>query len=195
MYVKRIERMNKDDEAVSPVIAIILMVTITVVLAGVLYMWVMSLAEIQDGPPLHAFSIEDGPNESDTVGCFFLIRADSRVEINPRTHTFWVNEEGRSPRRLDFSFRDYSQDSMKRPEGGDRNASYRYDEMMKAGRWPDMPTEEQNARWNDGEYLGFDMPADSSGINIVNGNKYEVIIKNAQDNMILQKTFVYKAPY
>ena len=35
---------RKDEEGVSPVIAIILMVAITVVLAGVLYVWVMQLA-------------------------------------------------------------------------------------------------------------------------------------------------------
>ncbi|MEE3082845.1 MAG: archaellin/type IV pilin N-terminal domain-containing protein, partial [Candidatus Thermoplasmatota archaeon] len=34
----------KNDEAVSPVIATILMVAITVVLAGVLYVWANSLA-------------------------------------------------------------------------------------------------------------------------------------------------------
>jgi flagellin-like protein len=37
-----------DEEAVSPVIAIILMVAITVVLAGVLYVWVTSLADTED---------------------------------------------------------------------------------------------------------------------------------------------------
>jgi flagellin-like protein len=36
---------RKDQEAVSPVIAIILMVAITVVLASVLYVWVMNLAD------------------------------------------------------------------------------------------------------------------------------------------------------
>ena len=39
---------KKDEEAVSPVIAIILMVAITVVLAGVLYVWVTSLADTGD---------------------------------------------------------------------------------------------------------------------------------------------------
>ena len=37
--------MKKNEDAVSPVIAIILMVAITVVLAGVLYVWVTSLAD------------------------------------------------------------------------------------------------------------------------------------------------------
>jgi flagellin-like protein len=37
-----------DEEGVSPVIAIILMVAITVVLAGVLYVWVTSLADTEE---------------------------------------------------------------------------------------------------------------------------------------------------
>ena len=41
-------RKKEDEEAVSPVIAIILMVAITVVLAGVLYVWVTSLADTED---------------------------------------------------------------------------------------------------------------------------------------------------
>jgi flagellin-like protein len=40
--------MRKDEEGVTPVIAIILMVAITVVLAGVLYVWVTSLADTSD---------------------------------------------------------------------------------------------------------------------------------------------------
>ena len=52
---------NRNDEAVSPVIATILMVAITVVLAGVLYVWAASLAEGNtDGNlALYAFGGED----------------------------------------------------------------------------------------------------------------------------------------
>ena len=52
---------NRNDEAVSPVIATILMVAITVVLAGVLYVWAASLAEGNtDGNlALYAFGAED----------------------------------------------------------------------------------------------------------------------------------------
>ena len=39
--------MKKNDMGVSPVIAVILMVAITVVLAGVLYLWVSSLADTE----------------------------------------------------------------------------------------------------------------------------------------------------
>ena len=191
----RANRWKKNDEAVSPVIAIILMVAITVVLAGVLYMWVSSLARIEEGPDIVAFSLQDGPNESDTVGCFFLVRAEKGIDLNPGKHSFWVTEEGYSPRRLDFSFRDHSQDSMRTPEGGDRNATYRYDERVKEGRWPEMPSEDRNERWTDGEYLGFDMPCDDMGIDVLTGNKYEVMIKNSNNNILWRDTFVYKAPY
>ena len=42
---KNMKNENRNEEAVSPVIATILMVAITVVLAGVLYVWASSLAE------------------------------------------------------------------------------------------------------------------------------------------------------
>ena len=58
------EKMN--DEAVSPVIATILMVAITVVLAGVLYVWASSLAEGNtDGNlALYQFSAEDANGDT-----------------------------------------------------------------------------------------------------------------------------------
>ena len=45
MEDKNMKNENMNDEAVSPVIATILMVAITVVLAGVLFVWASSLAE------------------------------------------------------------------------------------------------------------------------------------------------------
>ena len=51
---------NKNDEAVSPVIATILMVAITVVLAGVLYVWANSLASDQpESGSLNNFNASD----------------------------------------------------------------------------------------------------------------------------------------
>ena len=51
---------KKNDEAVSPVIATILMVAITVVLAGVLYVWANSLASDQpEAGSLNNFDAED----------------------------------------------------------------------------------------------------------------------------------------
>ncbi|MBJ23642.1 MAG: hypothetical protein CMB64_03120 [Euryarchaeota archaeon] len=53
----------KNDEAVSPVIATILMVAITVVLAGVLYVWASELAGNQtDAGSLNQYKAEDHPS-------------------------------------------------------------------------------------------------------------------------------------
>ena len=51
----------RNDEAVSPVIATILMVAITVVLAGVLYVWASDLANNnqEDSPDLYQYSATD----------------------------------------------------------------------------------------------------------------------------------------
>jgi len=51
----------KNDEAVSPVIATILMVAITVVLAGVLYVWASDLANNnqEDSPELYQYTAAD----------------------------------------------------------------------------------------------------------------------------------------
>ena len=49
----------KNEEAVSPVIATILMVAITVVLAGVLYVWASSLAGESTGGGLDTFTFDD----------------------------------------------------------------------------------------------------------------------------------------
>ena len=192
------KRMKKNDEAVSPVIAIILMVAITVVLAGVLYMWVISLADTGGSVSIMKFSLQDGSNSAahpDDVGCFFLIRAEKSVDINPKKHTFWVSEDGFSPKKLSFEFRDYDWQINPKVEGGDRNATYRYDDKIEEGRYADMPIETDNERWTDGEYMGFDMPQDDKGIDIVSGNKYEVLIKDPNAEIIYRDTFIYKAPY
>ena len=61
----------KNEEAVSPVIATILMVAITVVLAGVLYVWASSLAGDSTGDTLdtYVFTAEDAnPNQDPDAG-------------------------------------------------------------------------------------------------------------------------------
>ena len=50
---------NRNEEAVSPVIATILMVAITVVLAGVLYVWASSLAGDSTGSGLETYQFTD----------------------------------------------------------------------------------------------------------------------------------------
>jgi len=57
---------NRNEEAVSPVIATILMVAITVVLAGVLYVWASSLAGDSTGDGLDTYQFE-GRDASGTI--------------------------------------------------------------------------------------------------------------------------------
>ena len=64
------QKENRNDEAVSPVIATILMVAITVVLAGVLYVWASSLAEgnTNGNLTLYAFGAEDDASVQTSTG-------------------------------------------------------------------------------------------------------------------------------
>ena len=70
MEDKNMNNETRNDEAVSPVIATILMVAITVVLAGVLYVWAANLAESNtDGSlELYTFSGADAPDRTLTDG-------------------------------------------------------------------------------------------------------------------------------
>ena len=52
-------RIVKNDEGVSPVIAVILMVAITVVLAAVLYVWAASFLEQGESAPIATFFVEE----------------------------------------------------------------------------------------------------------------------------------------
>ena len=57
----------KNDEAVSPVIATILMVAITVVLAGVLYVWAQELANNQtEVGTFNSYNVEDAAGATST---------------------------------------------------------------------------------------------------------------------------------
>ena len=61
--MSKLSRFDDRDDAVSPVIATILMVAITVVLAGTLYVWAAGLAESNtDGTlSLYAFDAKEAP--------------------------------------------------------------------------------------------------------------------------------------
>ena len=177
------KRMKKNEEAVSPVIAIILMVAITVVLAGVLYMWVISLADTDEGVSIMHFTVEDGNNKADTKGCFFLIRAGKGVDIDPKRHAFFVAEKGYSPKKLETSFREYKDSA---PYGPDPNSG----DLNKTYDWT-----QDGDLWSDQEYIGFDMPKESMGIDPSDGNVYEVLIKNPKGEVIFKDTFVYSKQY
>ena len=66
---KNMKNETRNDEAVSPVIATILMVAITVVLAGVLYVWAANLAESNTSGSLdlYTFSGSDGTGATGAV--------------------------------------------------------------------------------------------------------------------------------
>ena len=68
---KNMKNENRNEEAVSPVIATILMVAITVVLAGVLYVWASSIAE---------------GNTGDSA-VFYDFAADGAIEGEPSVNT------------------------------------------------------------------------------------------------------------
>ena len=53
-------RIVENDEGVSPVIAVILMVAITVVLAAVLYVWAASFLEQGESAPIATFFVQEG---------------------------------------------------------------------------------------------------------------------------------------
>ena len=180
MEIRKARKMINEEEAVSPVIAIILMVAITVVLAGVLYMWVMSLVDPEEDPEFIVATLDDGVNGDTRHGCFFTIRAGMRTNIDPTRYSFSVAEAGYSPQKLNFAIREYRDYAPYDPEpdSGDRNKSYDY------GMNGDM--------WGDGEYIGFDMPMEDMNIKINDGGQYEVLIRNSRGTVIYQNTFVYK---
>ncbi len=141
---------------------------------GGLYFWTSSMDVIDEGESIMHFTVEDGNNMDDTYGCFFLIRAGKGVDIDPSRHSFFVGEKGFSPKKLGFSERRYDEG---KPVGGDRNGTY---------DWTN-----EGPLWSDGEYIGFDMPKESMGIDPVDGKIYEVLIKNPGGEVIFKDSFVY----
>jgi len=139
-----------------------------------------------------AFDVRDGVNKDEIHGCFFTIRAVKGVDIDPSKYFFFVTEHGYSPRALDFSFRDYQdqgEDDLT-PVDGDRNKSYRYDD--KNWRVENMNVEATGQMWSDGEYIGFDMPMTSMGIDIEEGGIYEVMIKDPSMQIMYIGDFIYQ---
>ena len=74
---KNMNNDNRNEEAVSPVIATILMVAITVVLAGVLYVWASSLAGESTGGGLDTYTFSD----RDAAGDMSADGGDALVHI------------------------------------------------------------------------------------------------------------------
>ena len=69
------ENLFDDEEAVSPVIATILLVAITVVLAGVIYVWAGSLADTNvKGVPRLTFQAEANTADADQANWYWMIK-------------------------------------------------------------------------------------------------------------------------
>ena len=92
---------NRNEEAVSPVIATILMVAITVVLAGVLYVWASSLAEGNtDGNlALYAVSGKDaqGSPGTGTADNLIMLTMDQGGDINWAAVSVKLSIDGAAP--------------------------------------------------------------------------------------------------
>lgn len=115
-----------------------------------------------DEIPDREFVIQDGDNINSTCGCFFIIKPVKGPAVDPRWSVFYLGEKGHSPHQLDFEVRKY--DHNGKPSGGDLNASYSY-------------TEDGNDLWNNGEYIGFDMPQGSRSLDIKEGMVFEVLLR------------------
>jgi flagellin-like protein len=98
---KNMQNENQNDEAVSPVIATILMVAITVVLAGVLYVWAESLAEgnTEGSLELYVFSGVDGAGDVTDGNGDDLVRIsmDQGEDLNWASVTVKISVDGAAP--------------------------------------------------------------------------------------------------
>ncbi|MGB2493452.1 MAG: type IV pilin [Poseidonia sp.] len=95
---EEVESMSEDDAAVSPVIATILMVAITVVLSGVIYVWASSLAETDvKGVPRVTFDIEDINGFDADEGHWRITVEQSQTELATQAvevKVFYLNATG-----------------------------------------------------------------------------------------------------
>ena len=81
-------RIVKNDEGVSPVIAVILMVAITVVLAAVLYVWAASFLEQGESAPIATFFVQEG---SDGVYHVDVIKVSKQEDL--AGFSFYLKDE------------------------------------------------------------------------------------------------------
>ena len=96
----------KNEEAVSPVIATILMVAITVVLAGVLYVWASSLAGDSTGDTMdtYVWSATDGSSDTKKTGTaagdqdvLIRVQMDGGNELNWGVVEVSISKNGETP--------------------------------------------------------------------------------------------------
>ncbi len=161
------ELIHEDDKAVSPVIAVILMVAITVVLAGVLYVWVTSLSSTEDTVENIVAQIGQGEGNL-TEGSFVIVTKGSGEGVKIADYTIRVGKEGRTLIPLRWP--------------ADGNSSYSIDSQQRL---------DDDKWWDAAETMGFDAPA---GLwNIVDGDTIEVKIKNeVSGDIVFSGSFTYR---
>lgn len=85
-------KLYKSEEAVSPVIAVILMVAITVVLAAVLYVWASSFIQTSKNTPTGALTAEKISEDTYNVQ---IIKLTPTVSVNS-INFFLLDDEGKT---------------------------------------------------------------------------------------------------
>jgi flagellin-like protein len=157
----------KDARAVSPVIAVILMVAITVVLAGVLYVWVTQIAQPPDDDLRQIVASLDQGDGNMTSGCLFTLTKGSGDKVRIEEYSIKVSEEDRSPVTLEW------------PEDG--NSTYTLDSKQYAN---------DGDYWDATERMGFDAPPGLTGIE--DGEVIEVsIVHMESDTVVFSSKFNY----
>ena len=131
---------TRNDEAVSPVIATILMVAITVVLAGVLYVWAANLAEsnTSDAPGFYTFSGTDAPGTDGAV----IMTMNSGDDLNWASVDIKASVDGAASRAISECAKDAN---------GDYTES---DDCWQ--------TTESDQEWNAGEQITVDTNCDTA---------------------------------
>jgi FlaG/FlaF family flagellin (archaellin) len=88
---------HNDIEAVSPVIAIILMVAITVFFAGVLYIW-GGCPKVSDGPRVEAINAKLRQGDGNiSNGCLFVLTKGAGNGVYMEDHIIKVCKKGEMP--------------------------------------------------------------------------------------------------
>ena len=153
---------TRNDEAVSPVIATILMVAITVVLAGVLYVWAANLAESNtDGSlELYTFSGSDAPESTGAV----IMTMDTGKDLNWASITIKASIDGAAS-------------STVLECGKDAQGNY----SESANCW--QSTDSDLAAWNTGEAITVDTSCEGSCTITVN-------VLNSREGTTLDTTIV-----
>jgi flagellin-like protein len=168
------DSIRKDEKAVSPVIAVILMVAITVVLAGVLYVWVTSLSSTEDTVENIVATLDQGDGNV-SAGVLFTIQKGSGDSIQISDYRFKVGKEGGTLYTLRW------------PNDGNTTA-FNIDSQLKTndGDW-----------WDATERVGFDSPSALRTLwqnkQLNDGDSIEVSIINLDSgDVVYTNTFTYR---